>query len=166
MKKRLLLLLASTLSLVFLTGCITKNNQNIDSEPQFIGGDLIFSEFYVGERYSDRAVELANVGEEAIDLSHYKLLIYRDAGKNPKPTETIELSGTLESRKTFVICYTSANQDIKNKSDLISDDFLNDGTFPMTISDDKGQVVGRRRPEQLGHRHQPALHLRRTPGSG
>lgn len=141
MKKRLLALLVPALSLSFLSGCITKNNQVIDPEPQFVGGDLIFSEFYVGDRYSDRAVELANVGEETIDLSHYKLLIYRDAGKNPKPTETIELSGTLESRKTFVICYTSANQNIKNKSNLISDDFLNDGTFPMTISDDKGQVV-------------------------
>ena len=120
--------------LLLLTACPKKNS--------FIGGDLIFSEFYVGEVRANRAVELANVGEKDLDLSKYHINIYRDGGQEKaKATDKIYLEGTLEPGKTYVIAYSDANEQIKAKANLISEDLLNDGTFPMTINNSKEQII-------------------------
>ena len=121
-------------TLLLLTACPKKNS--------FIGGDLIFSEFYVGEVRANRAVELANVGEKDLDLSKYHINIYRDGGQEKaKATDKIYLEGTLEPGKTYVIAYSDANEQIKAKANLISEDLLNDGTFPMTINNSKEQII-------------------------
>ena len=119
---------------VSISGCVKAN--------PFIGGDLIFSEFYVGESYADRAVELANVGDKELDLSKYHINIFRDGGQEKaKPTDKIYLEGTLKSGETYVIAYSDAKEEIKAKANLISEDLLNDGTFPMTINNSKEQVI-------------------------
>lgn len=118
-----------------LTACPNKD--------PFIGGDLIFSELYVGEVYANRAVEIANIGKKDIDLSKYHICIYRDGGadKPNKPSDYIYLEGTLPPLKTFVIAYSDANEQIKSKADMVSDALLNDGTFPMTINNSKEKVI-------------------------
>ena len=129
--------LFSLITSILLTGCSGANKKN-----KFVGGDLIFSEFYVGEIYSNRAVELANVGDKTLDLSAYTVRLYRDGGaEKPKVTDIISLSGSLEPNETYVICYSSASEEIKSKANLVSDDFLNDGTFPMTINNKAGKIV-------------------------
>lgn len=139
MKKKIALFLI--LPTLLLSGCISSKNNSEEPEPPFVGGDLIFTEFYVGEKYADRAVEIANMGYNDLDLSKYHINIYRNAGKNPKPTEVLELSGSLSPNQTFVIAYENANADIKAKANLITADFLNDGTFPMTVCNEKEEVV-------------------------
>ena len=119
---------------MLLTACPKKNS--------FIGGDLIFSEFYVGEVRANRAVELANVGKKDLDLSKYHINIFRDGGQEKaKATDKIYLEGTLEPGKTYIIAYSDANEQIKAKANLISEDLLNDGTFPMTINNSKEQII-------------------------
>ena len=119
---------------MLLTACPKKNS--------FIGGDLIFSEFYVGEVRANRAVELANVGKKDLDLSKYHINIFRDGGQEKaKATDKIYLEGTLEPGKTYVIAYSDANEQIKAKANLISEDLLNDGNFPMTINNSKEQII-------------------------
>lgn len=130
-------LFASILPLMLLCGC--EKQEDVSSieehEYQYVGGDLIFTELYVGEVYADRAVEIANVGHHDIDLSEYTLNIYRDGGNtNVKPTEVIPLSGTISPKGTYIITYSHAKNELKNKANLISEDFLNDGTFPMTLN--------------------------------
>lgn len=85
---------------------------------------------------------MANVGNKELDLSKYHINIYRNAGKsNVKPTETISLTGTLSPNKTFVIAYENASDELKAKADMLSADFLGDGTFPMTICNKNNKVV-------------------------
>lgn len=142
MNKRLFFL-SSLLALSLLSGCkiIHRKSSNSSEENNFIGGDLIFSEFYVGDIYSNRAIELANVGEKTLDLSKYHINIYRDGGENPEPTEQISLSGSLAPDNTYIIAYSGANDELKNKANLISEDFLNDGTFPMVIANEKEEQI-------------------------
>ena len=131
---------------LILSGCaipdISSEKKEESSIREEVPHELIFSELYIGERYSDRAVEIANIGENTLDLSKYYINIFRDGGgEKALPSETIHLEGTLESNHTFVIAYPSAKQEILDKADMISADFLNDGTFPMTINDINGDVI-------------------------
>lgn len=142
--KRLSAFIIPTLLMTFLSGCQSSNNSNHNNREnyRFIGGDLIFTELYVEETYANRAVEIANVGNKEIDLNQYYISIYRDGGSdNVAPTETISLSGTLGINQTFVIAYDLASQKIKDKANLISDNFLNDGSFPMTINKSEYEIV-------------------------
>ena len=135
--KKFPLILLSVSTTLLLCNCQRTNNT-----PAFVGGDLIFTELYIGESYSNRAVELANVADSDLDLNEYVLNIYRNGGNgNVKPSETIALKGTLKSQETYVIAYNYANSEIQAKADLVSEDFLNDGTFPMTINNNHGEVV-------------------------
>ena len=151
-KKNLIILMIASFT---LTGCIRRGGKkssssgSVDSSSnsggssaEFVGGDLIFSELYVGEVYADRAFELANVGKEELDLSKYTVKVFRDAGaENPVPTETIKLSGHLSPNKACVVAYDGASQVILDKANIIVNNFLNDGTFPMTINNSDGDIV-------------------------
>ena len=133
MKYKRFLLIGSIIP-ILLSGCTKANS--------FIGGDLIFTEFYVGEVYANRAVEIANVGNKELDLSKYHISIFRDGGQEKaKPTDKIYLEGSLQPGETYVIAYSEAKEEIKAKANLISEDLLNDGTFPMTINNKKEQVI-------------------------
>lgn len=107
---------------------------------EYVGGDLIFSELYIGEAVRNRAVEIANIGDEDIDLSSYRIEIFRD-GKESGPSENIPLNGIISPNKTCVIAYNLADSNILDKADITSEYFLNDGTFPMTINNNSGDIL-------------------------
>ena len=131
---------------------ISESTSSIDSSsssssyelPPYIGGDLLFSELLVGGAAKDRAVEIVNIGDKTIDLSGYQIEIFRDGLING-PTEIIPLSGQISPKKTFVLVYYSANEELINKANQISELFLNDGTFPMILTNSKGII------DQIGY---------------
>ena len=131
---------------------ISESTSSIDSSsssssyelPPYIGGDLLFSELLVGDAAKDRALEIVNIGDKTIDLSGYQIEIFRDGLING-PTEIIPLSGQISPKKTFVLVYYSANEELINKANQISELFLNDGTFPMILTNSKGII------DQIGY---------------
>ena len=94
---------------------------------------LIFTEFYNGDNINDRAIELTNITDNAIDLSNYKLCNYRYNTGLDEPSEEISLSGNLEPHHAYVICYDDASNEIKALSNLISEKLLNDGSFSISL---------------------------------
>ena len=119
---------------MLLTAC--PNNKT------FIGGDLIFSEFYSPDVYANSAIELANVGKKELDLSKYHINVYRDPGsERVKPTEKIYLEGTLAPGETYIVVGIDANEQVKAKANLITNELINNGTYPMTINNSKEKVI-------------------------
>lgn len=106
----------------------------------YVGGDLIFTELIVGDAARDRAVEIANIGNNEIDLTSYSIQIFRD-GLNSGPSEIIPLKGSILPHKTYVIAFNLACEEIFEKANLVSELFLNDGTFPMTIVNEKEEII-------------------------
>ena len=143
--KKLLLAFISSLSLTLLSGCnIFKKKSSKESEPGFIGGDLIFSEFYIGENYNDRAIELTNVGTKELNLGEYKINLYADGGgDNPKPESSCIdfLNGPLGPGNTYIIAFDEASEEIKSKANLITFRLVNDGTIPMTIVNYDDKII-------------------------
>jgi endonuclease YncB( thermonuclease family) len=106
------------------------------------GSSLIFSEFDGGSSSSDRAVELSNLSEEALDLSAYTIAIYR--GDSKSPTYRLPLSGSLAGKGVYVIASDTANEALKAKANLVSSMLINNGTFPMIL------LLGEKRVDTLG----------------
>lgn len=105
--------------------------------------NILFTEVNTGTRFSDRAIEISNISNEDISLKDYAFNMYR--GNNNVPTETIKLDDyTIKASSSFVIAYSNANQSILDKADLISDLYLNDGTFAagLTYHEKLFDVVG------------------------
>ena len=113
-------------------------SESSDSEeyvlPPYVGGDLIFSEILIGDSVRDRAFEIANIGDEEICLNDYEVQIFRH-GLIEGPSEHVALDGYIAPFETCVIAYPYANDDILGKANIVSESFLNDGTFPMTINE-------------------------------
>lgn len=84
MKKLLLLFITALLSVpMFAQDC----------------ADLFISEYVEGTG-NNKALELYNPTNDAIDLSDYKLVRYSNGGTTPYP---VELEGTIEAKSTFVV---------------------------------------------------------------
>lgn len=123
-----------------LTGCQDfSNSSNSDfsststSEEIIEEHNLIFTELCVGKAASNRAVEIYNISNKDIDLKDYRINIYRNPATDI-PSESIALTGIIKSKETFVLAYDGANDQILAKADMVSHDFLTDGSFPMSIS--------------------------------
>ena len=100
--------------------------------------NLIFTEFYCGSNIDDSAVEIANIGNKDIDLSKYSFYLYQSGSKNNKIK--IPMSGVLSPESTYVITSSKASEEIKNLSNLVSDVFKNDGSWPMTLNKGSSQL--------------------------
>ena len=112
--------------------------------PPYIGGDLLFSELLVGDAAKDRAVEIVNIGDKTINLANYRIEIFRD-GVLHGPSEVIPLKGNIDAKETFVLVYSTANEELQALANQVSDKFLNDGTFPMTLNNSEGII------DQIGY---------------
>ncbi|WP_105170006.1 ExeM/NucH family extracellular endonuclease [Pseudoalteromonas sp. T1lg23B] len=79
--------------------------------------ELIISEYVEGSSYN-KAVEVYNTSEQAIDLADYALSFYfngsADAGR------TIALEGSLAGKSTYVVAHSSANETLTAKAQLLS----------------------------------------------
>ncbi|SDM35810.1 hypothetical protein SAMN05518871_10129 [Psychrobacillus sp. OK028] len=76
--------------------------------------DLIISEYIEGSG-NNKALELYNGTDAAIDLSKYSLELYPNGGTT---ATKLNLSGQLDTGKTYVITNGSANADLKAKGNL------------------------------------------------
>jgi endonuclease YncB( thermonuclease family) len=104
--------------------------------------DLVFNEFDVGVSANDRALELANKGDSALDLSAYSIAIYH--ANDQKPTYFITLAGKLASKATYVIASDTANTTLKSKANQVSPSLVENGSWPMVL------LHGDKRVDTLG----------------
>ncbi|MFN3365021.1 MAG: lamin tail domain-containing protein, partial [Exiguobacterium mexicanum] len=105
--------------------------------------DLFISEYVEGSS-NNKAIELFNGTNAAIDLSAYKLELYSNGGT--APGTTLNLTGTLEPGGTYVIVNANASDALKAKSNTTSGvtNFNGDDTLVLkkgdTVLDVFGQV--------------------------
>ena len=79
-----------------------------------MASDLFFSEYIEGSSYN-KVIEIFNGTGGPIDLSNYKVCLYADGSLTP--TNTLNLTGTLNHLDVYVIANPSANADILALSD-------------------------------------------------
>ena len=116
----------------------------INANEKFITPNVIISEYLEGTG-NNKAIEIFNGSGDTINLGEYTLELYSN-GKS-EPSGTLTLSGNLENNKTYVICHSSSNDDIKSKSDYQNNSIMtfngNDALVLKqgdTIVDSFGQV--------------------------
>jgi hypothetical protein len=88
------------------------------------GKDLIISEYIEGSSWN-KAIEIYNPSDLAVDLGDYRLQRY--ANGSSTPSGLIDLSGTLAGKTTYVVCHPSASADIKAEADLQSSSVSHNG---------------------------------------
>ena len=71
--------------------------------------ELFLSEHIEGSS-NNKALEIFNPGDTAVDLSTYTIEIYSNGGTSA--SQTIQLSGTLDANGIYVVAHPSANADI------------------------------------------------------
>ena len=98
---------------------------------------IIFSEFHRGYDSNDRAVELYNKSNNSLNLSDYSICIYKQ--NETTPYITISLNGSLNGQSTYVIVYSEASSSLLKKADLVTDQLMVDGTWPLSLN--KGDQV-------------------------
>ena len=83
-------------------GILDGSNEKVGTRPE----NVIFSEYIEGNS-QNKALELFNTSEVAVDLSEYSIKLYMNG--DTSPLYTIPLNGTLGSRQTFVIANPAAD---------------------------------------------------------
>ena len=109
--------------------------------------DLIISEYIEGSS-SNKALELYNGTGAVINLRDYSLELYANGAA--ASTEKLNLTGTLENGKTYVLYNSAANANIKSKGNLANSTVINfNGDDPLvlkksgTVIDSIGQIGSR-----------------------
>lgn len=95
---------------------ITITNNNADFGSVF-ANDLIFSEYIEGSS-NNKAIEIYNGTGSTVSLSGYSVKLY--ANGNTIPISTLNLSGSVDHGRVFVISNSSANSAIQEKSNMNS----------------------------------------------
>lgn len=103
--------------------------------------DLFISEYVEGSS-NNKAIELFNGTNAAIDLSAYRLELYANGAATPGTT--LNLTGTLQPGGTYVIVNGSANDALKAKSNATSGvtNFNGDDTLVLKKGDTALDVFG------------------------
>ncbi|WP_257978373.1 ExeM/NucH family extracellular endonuclease [Aeromonas caviae] len=107
---------------------------------------LLITEYLEGSG-NNKAVELSNLGSDAVDLSQYRLALYAN-GKpiSESPTNSLALQGTLAPGATLVLANPSANAEILAKTTQTSGNLVFNGDDALMlyrgseIIDSVGQV--------------------------
>ena len=96
--------------------------------------NLILTEMNTSStNFGDRAVEFSNISDEDINLDDYSLEVYRNYSNIS--TESISLKGyVIKAHSSFVIAYINAKEEILDKADLVTDQYLNSGSFPVALA--------------------------------
>lgn len=138
-------------SIFCLSSCDISAEENI----KFIANSpLLFSEFIIGDSTSDRVIELYNKGEQDISLDDYRIAIYKQNEKEEHIS--IPLSGTLEKKSTYVICYDECDEKYLSIADMITSSLMVDGTWPVALKkgNDLVDVLG-----IIGYQYDYAKHI-------
>ncbi len=82
---------------------------------QQVTGTLLISEYVEGSSYN-KALEIANLGNSAASLDGCQLRAYLNGSATV--SRTVELSGSIAARGTFVMCHPSASAAVLEKCQL------------------------------------------------
>lgn len=93
-------------------------------------GDLFFSEYIEGTS-NNKALEIYNPTPFVVDLSAYTIMTYNDG--NVVPTNTLNLSGSLEPGDVYVIANSNAAPPILNVADITSNVTFFNGNDPVVL---------------------------------
>ena len=125
-----------------LIGCFSRNNANSSNGGENSAiiiptsskkGSLLFTELHTGSlNVYDRAIEVSNYTDEDIELTGYTINIYKQSEKTVY--QKIELNGKLKSKMAYVIVDSKASEPLLNKSNLIVDNLMIDGSWPLSLS--------------------------------
>lgn len=111
----------------------SSSSSSLIAEIPPVNPNIIFTEMNTGTSFVNRAIEISNIGDEDASLDHFAVHVYRNWSE--EYTETIPLDGyIIKAKSCFVIAYHMAKQEILDKADLVTDQYLNDGTFPVSLS--------------------------------
>lgn len=100
-------------------------------------GAVIFTQYIEGSS-NNKALEVANLGTAAVDLSTYTVERYSNGGVVPA---LIPLSGSLETGDVFVISNPNANTDILAVTDLENGNASWNGDDALVLRDGDGNVA-------------------------
>ncbi len=94
---------------------------------------LLITEYLEGSG-NNKAVELSNLGSDAVDLSQYRLALYAN-GKpiSESPTNSLALQGTLAPGATLVLANPSANAEILAKTTQTSGNLVFNGDDALVL---------------------------------
>ena len=118
-------LINATNGAVFLTDTFLLVILNNDTQPSGNCSDLFFSEYVHGSS-NNKAIEIFNPTNNAIDLTNYKIFKSTNGGTS---TSVFGLSGMLASKAVYVAANNSADTLIKLQADTLS------GFFNFTGND-------------------------------
>lgn len=98
--------------------------------------ELLISEYVEGSS-NNKAIELANLGSVAVDLSQYKLQMFFNG--NTTAATTINLTGTLAPGAVYVIANSNSVAALKDKAQLLNSSSWYNGDDALVLS--KGDQV-------------------------
>jgi endonuclease YncB( thermonuclease family) len=94
---------------------------------------------YVEGLNDNKAIEIRNFANEAIDLSEYRISIYSN-GSNTISIN-IPLTGTLAPSELLVIAYDQSEPGLLAKADIVTNDLFFDGNDVVAITFRNDQIV-------------------------
>ncbi len=101
--------------------------------------NLIISEYVEGSSYQ-KAIELFNSGDSAVNLADYQLVKYSNGDEDK--SYTLSLTGELAAGETYVIAHSSADDELKAKAQLINGSLANfNGDDPVALQTTDGETV-------------------------
>ena len=105
---------------------------------------LYFSEYVEGSVGNNKALEISNPSNNAIDLSNYKVDLYSNGSSTATQTET--LSGMLMPNSVYVIANSGSDPSILSKADITSSVTFFNGDDALalinTVTNDTIDVIG------------------------
>lgn len=108
------------------------------SKAEAISTDLLISEYVEGSSFN-KALELFNGSEAAIDLSEYTLELYANGAV--APTSTLALGGMLASGDTYVLYHRDASEELKSKGQYENSSVINFNGDDALVLKKAGVVV-------------------------
>lgn len=94
---------------------------------------------YIEGRDDNRAIEIMNRSNVAVDLSYYRLSIYENGSETP--TIIIPMQGILSPGEILVFTHTNSSTELKDKADIIDANLRFDGNDAVAITYKNGTVV-------------------------
>ncbi len=92
---------------------------------------LFFSKYLEGDDNNDRAVEIYNPTDVAIDLSEYHISIFQNGSFDE--TYRIELTGTIQPQSSYTIAYKGSRQALLDVADQKSTRLIYDGNDTIQL---------------------------------
>lgn len=106
-------------------------NDNVNTQTQKPVDTQLFISKYVDGGNFNLAIELYNPTSSTIDLSQYYLAILINGAY--VPTHQINFTGVLEPQQTFLIVHSSADEALRLKADLLTENLLFDGNDTIQL---------------------------------